>query len=276
MKNLIFALIVLLAPAVTHAQTDSLEYPGGPTSQMTPEQIDKIKSWTDKANRALQRLENDVRMMSDELAIRDALYKRMKQIARDTGLKPGDLLLRQSLYVGVILVDDIEKQAQAKIKQGRGKVPGTVAKQSLILKKALKMAQDYYNSDVRYIDGVMQSRGEVYYNDKLVEFGLRIAKFVYDRSVDVEMVSATASYGILRRSLGWLNVKMVEDDRNAAFRSQIIELTERLEDFPPMETLEDADAALLLVGTSDKPGLRYVAKSMFEEVEQAHANIFAD
>lgn len=241
----------------------NLEYPGGPTSTMNASDIQSLGTWARNVQMDLSRLETRVEYMADDLEIKNALYTRMKLIAGESGLRPGDLLLRQALYAGIILCDIIEQESIRK-----NPTPGAVGLQATILKQSLAMAKEYYVSDFVYLNGLLQNRASVQFNDKLVDFGVKLSKFIIKQSTSALGLDATASYGMMKWALGVLNKKLLEDNRNVAFASTIRYLGDSLGPFPDMAAVQDDPAAIEKIRD-----LKRLSKQVFAEIETTQQSL---
>jgi hypothetical protein len=261
----LFTVFFMLVSASAYAQT-SLEYPGGPHAGTTDAEIQKLGAWAKNVQLELSRVEAKISNMTDDTEIKRVLLDKMKQVAGDSGLRPGDLLLRQSLYAGVVLSDIIDQEGLKK-----GPTPGEVYQQVKILKKAIAMAKDYYVSDQVYVDGLLKHRAEVHFNNKLVEFGVRLSRFIIKQSTSMLPLDATASYGMMKWALGVLDRKLLEDDRNVAFASTITYLNSELQAYPEMDLMpSDVDAILKI------RDLKSLAKQIFKEIEDTQKSLIKE
>jgi hypothetical protein len=266
MKNsikLFFALFAMTAAQPSAMAQNTLEYPGGPHSGITQIDADRLSQWSSNTLLELDRLEAKVAPMSDDLEIRDILLAKMKAIAGNSGLRPGDLLLRQSLYAGIMLSDIIDVEGLKK-----GGTPGEVSQQVDVLSEAIKMAKDYYVSDQTYVNGLLQNREDVQFNSRLIEFGVRLSTFIIAQSTHMLALDATASYGMLKWSLGVLNRKLLEDTRNLAFANTITYLNAELQPYPEMEFLTSDSEAIQKI----RP-LRTLAKQIFHEIDMTQKSL---
>jgi len=268
MKSLSFALLWVagLSMSVAHAQTN-LEYPGGPHSGMSDAEVKKLDAWAQNTQLQLTRLENEVSFDQGESRsdseIKKKLYDGIKEIAGDSGLKPGDLLLHQSLYAGITLCDIIDVEGLKK-----GATPGEIGEQVSILKQTITMAKKYYISDQVYVNGLLERRPEVHFNNQLIEFGVELTQFMMKQSRKMIAMDASASYGMIKWSLGVLNRKILDDDRNVAFANTITYLNQKLGAFPEMENLSsDVDAIAKI------RDLKNLAKEIFSEIAMTQKSL---
>lgn len=265
-KSLSLAFLMVAGMSVAHAQT-SLEYPGGPHSGMSDVEVKKLDAWAQNTQLQLTRLENELSYNEGESLsdseIKRKLYDGIKEIAGDSGLKPGDLLLRQSLYAGITLCDIIDAEGLKK-----GATPGEIGEQVSILKQTITLAKKYYISDQVYVNGLLERRPEVHFNNKLIEFGVELTQFMMKQSRKMIAIDASASYGMIKWSLGVLNRKILDDDRNVAFANTITYLNQKLESFPEMENLSsDVDAVKKI------RELKNLAKEVFSEIEMTQKSL---
>jgi hypothetical protein len=231
MKNLITFGILSLAIHFTgtsaQAQTN-LEYPGGPHGTVSAPEIQAIKSWSQNALADIDRLISNNQAILNPSDQKRKLFNGMETIVQNSDPKAADLLLRHAIYAGLTVNKLIEQEA---IRKGFENAPqGTVSQQVRILKKSLTMARDYYKSDFAYINGILSKKDGSYINPNLVDFGVRFSQFLIKMSDGV--LDATASYGMIRWSLGILSNYMNQDSRNIAYASTIKYLHDELKQYP--------------------------------------------
>lgn len=264
--------LLTLGLAVTgsvQAQQPSLEYgPGAPSSQISPAQLDALRGWRRNTQADIDRLLNSVQPILDSTDRKRKLATRMEAIAAMSEPNTADLILRHAIYAGLTVNKLIERETVAK---GRDFTPeGTVDQQARILRRSLEIAREYYESDMKLMNGILTQRRS-FSNPKLVDFGIRISKFLIKMSDGV--LSAPANYGMIRWSLGILNNYMVKDEKNIAYAATIKYLTMELRNYPDIVRGEAApDDAKCVQYVRE---LKRLALQAYGEIEQTAKNIEA-
>ena|GEM_PF-1966280 len=262
----ILGLALHLAAPAANAQT-TLEYPGGPHSGITSSEIQSLKGWSQNAMADITRLLNEIQPMLDASDVKRKLSFGMENIAQNSDTKAADLLLRQAIYAGLTVNRLIEQES---IRRGMENAPqGTVDQQVRILKHSLEMAKEYYKSDFAYINGILSKKDTSYVNPKLVEFGVRFSQFLIKMSDGV--LDASASYGMIRWSLGILENYLGQDSRNVVYASTIKHLHDELKQYPNIVTGQSAPEDITCIKYVRE--LKRLAQETYKEIKQTTDNI---
>jgi hypothetical protein len=270
MKNTMTLGILTLALYLTgteaKAQT-SLEYLGGPHANISQPEIQAIKSWSQNALADIDRLINNVQPMLDSSDQKRKLFNGMETIVQNSDPKAADLLLRHAIYAGLTVNKLIEQES---IRKGMDyTAQGTVDQQVRILKKSLTMAKDYYKSDFAFINGMLSKKDGSAVNPNLVDFGLRFSQFLIKMSDGV--LDASASYGMIRWSLGILSNYMNQDSRNIAYASTIKYLHDELRQYPDIVAGQMAPEDITCIKYTRE--LKRIALAVYKEVADTNASI---
>ncbi len=238
---------------------ENLEYPGGPTSSVTAEEIKALQGWAIKAKLEIMRIRNKISGVVSDQEKKDILVAKISKLAGDLDLTKNskdpsnadfntkDLLVRQSLYTGLVLVRIIDYA-----REKRGPTAGEVSEQVDILNKALDIAEkkDYGMSDQAFIQALATDRTKYQVNDKLIDFGQELSTYIGDMSTRMRPLNLLASYGAIRWSLGVLTRKILDDINGRALLGNTVSyLVNELKDFPEMEVMaaNQVDDATLAV-----------------------------
>lgn len=221
----VIAFLTLIATSPCAFAQVSLEMPGGPTSTVSKSEMSTIKELSSNIKNDIHRLLNNIKKDRDPSVTKETLTRGMEGIVRASGEKMNHLLLKHSIIAGLNLSKLIQEMT---IKRGVARTPqGTVRQQVRILKHALVMALEYHQKDQDYLNSVVS--GEVR-NTQWAYYGLELSQFIIKMSDGV--LSAPASYGMIRWSLGVLEKDLMNDANRPAFHDAIIHLHEDLEKMP--------------------------------------------
>lgn len=240
-RMLSFALVVgciaLTSPAIAQ---HSLEYPGGPQSRITPAEIRQYEGYANNAKNEINSLLAFTSRTLDSNTLKDKLYQGVKRISRGSQPKEADLLVRHVLYAGLTLSDLIDRETS---NNAFGRAPqGTVDQQVRILRHTLTMAQDYFEPDAVYIQKLQSGERTFSRQPQFVEFGTRLTQFMIKMSDGV--LDASASYGMIRWSMGVLANYLHKDRRATVYAGTIRDLFVRLQDYPDLVNGDPAPADL--------------------------------
>jgi len=264
----ILSLAIHLAGPAANAQT-TLEYPGGPHSGISSSEVQSLKGWSQNAMADITRLLNEIQPMLDASDVKRKLSLGMENIAQNSDTKAADLLLRQAVYAGLTVNRLIEQES---VRRGMENTPqGTVDQQVRILKHSLEMAKEYYKSDFAYINGILSKKDTSYVNPKFVEFGVRFSQFLIKMSDGV--LDASASYGMIRWSLGILESYLSRDSRNIVYASTIKHLHDELKQYPNIVTGQPAPEDIDCIKYVRE--LKRLAQETYREIDQTTKEVKA-
>ncbi len=222
-KLAIFGLVgvlgLSLAPS-SFAQR-SLEDPNGPTSSVTKKEIEDLKKLSTNLKRDIERALDEVKFKKDPSEVKRFLVNRMTTISESAGSKMNNMLLKESIGAGLTLNNLIQEFT---IKQGLSRTPpGIVRQQVRILKHALEKAGTYYEKDQKFladqVTGAQRKTDWVAYGKELSDFIIKMSDGV---------LSAPASYAMVRWSLGVLERKLLDSNDRPAFADAIKHLDQDL------------------------------------------------
>ena len=258
---------------------NSLEYSNGPTAKIDIEELKDIKVYALNANTSIIRILTALASLEDQtnfnvVAAKKMLMDNINVLIAESKDQRSILLLTHALQSGMTMVKLIEKTVQ----EGTSQTPaGTINKQFYILKQSLIFAKEYYQSDFKFIDGVLTTQ-EIKANPKFVEFGVKLTKFLIEMSNGV--VNTRDSYGMIRWSLAVL-ANYIKNDKNqgVAFASTrynlVTELTTKDENgsplYPDLVNGEEApDSTDCITKTRE---LKRLAQESFKEIENEQNNL---
>jgi len=211
----------------------SWEYPGGPTSLVTKQEVASLAQWAQNVKLEIRDIKRTIEELTTEENRKEIMVKRLEKLANSMDLDQKDLLMRQSLYAGLSLVKILD---QASLARGPIATPGTISAEVDVLKHAMDKALAYYISDKAYMEALERQDPMIKYNDRMAEFGSDLASYITDMSVRFRPINLLASYGALHWAIGVLERKIFDDSGARSGLHQVIELMNaKIAQFPSME-----------------------------------------
>ena len=204
-------MLAIAAPKMASAQTmpdSTLEYDNGPSGKLDIEQLHDIKSYAINAKTSISRTLSAIDHMSDSVEIKSKLTTEINKIISESKDMRSVLLLTHALESGMTLVKMIDQNS---VLRGPMYTPqGTIDQENRILKRSLQFADDYYQSDFDFINGV-ETKREIVTNPKFLVFGVEITKFLVKMSDGV--LNARSEYGMIRWTLAVL-ANYIKNDKD--------------------------------------------------------------
>ena len=203
-----------------HAQIN-LEYKNGVHAGVSDAELSTLQTWAKNTGASIDNLLVTTGKSLDSTETHRKLLDGIKGLL-DAPSSEADKLLRQALSVGL----DADALIQFTTMGPGGNIQrtpeGTIDQQNRILKKSLQMARDYYKSEFEYVDGVVSRRDNSMTKPNLIDFGVRFSQFLIKMSDGV--LSAPASYGLIRWSLGVLERFIYDDTKKQGYAFTISNL----------------------------------------------------
>ena len=217
----LFGALSLAGLAPSAFAQHSLEDSGGPTSTVTKAEIDDLKKLSTNLKNDINRALEEIKSKRDPSETKKILVDRMRNIEESAGSRMNNMLLKESIGSGLSLNNLIQEMT---IKQGLSRTPpGIVRQQVRILKHSLEKARDYYQKDQDFLEARVNGTER---KTQWVYFGKELSDFIIKMSDGV--LSAPASYGMVRWALGILERKLLDDKNRPAFADAIKHLDQDL------------------------------------------------
>lgn len=192
-------------------------YQEGTITKISSERIGDFYIWARSAKRVLGNALEDISRMklSEKVSY---LKTEMKSVIDKSGRKNYQSLMRYALNRGMLYSNLIASE-------GDLNVEGTTENQLDLLRGAIKIALNFYESDLDFQKRLEKGESTVEINQ--AEFGISLAKEMYLRAMNVQDTSA--QYRVQYKILEVLTWDLVQDRDARDYSETILELYEGLE-----------------------------------------------
>lgn len=240
---------------------------GSPLDEGTAEGLSstdraRISDWALNTKLALEELLTNIEPLK-MVEKKQMLVECIENAVVDSAPLPSETLLRYTLNRALSANEVIELEG---INRNLPFVAaGTIDQQVRLLRESVKMALDNYKNDVAYINGKNTKIRDLIspeyanfgtaYNDLL----LKLSSSIFD---------ATAQYGILRKSIGWLAKDLAKDAKSEAYGRIAINLDNAWRTLPDPSTSLLDDTTAVIKGREAKRSLVH-AKSELDSVKKS-------
>lgn len=184
-------------------------YSEGTDTKLTPADIQKFKPWAQSARKVLTKALEDAKIMP--ISERSSFIKSQVQgVVNRSGSKRYQTLMRYALNRGLLLVDELNQQADMSS-------IGTRENQLDILMKTIDVALSFYESDLEYQKRIESGDSVVEINN--AQFGYALASRLMTAAINI--LDASAQYKVVYKTLEMFNWDLSQD-RNARDYSETI------------------------------------------------------
>src|SRR5690606_32664335 len=157
----------------------------------------------------------------------------VEKVVLNSGSKRYQTLMRFALNRGLLLVNELEREADSNVQ-------GTIENQLDILTKTINISLKFYESDLDYQKRIEDGKSAVEIDN--ARFGYALAKELY--AANINIFDASAQYRNLYKTLEMLNWDLTQD-RYARNYSEVIwdiyNNLERLSEVPTRDDLQTVE-----------------------------------
>lgn len=185
----------------------------GTEESLSPETVNELTDWALNSKQNLEDLLSKIEPLT-MVEKKQMLVECIDNAVEDSKPLTTETLLRYTLNRAKAANDAIEEEA---IYKNLGVVAaGTIDQQVRLLRESVKMALNYYQNDIEYINGKKKSTDiRTLVTPEFADFGVKYNDLILKLSSSI--YDATAQYKILRSSVGWLAVDLSKDANKQAF-----------------------------------------------------------
>ena len=176
------------------------DFEEGTETELSVQQLDKIKPWATNSLIQLRDLLDKVNTMTYRDA-HETMVDEIKNVVLASAPKKTELLLRFILNRAMKVNDELATDSNTD-------APGAVDTEVRILRLSVELAQRYYTSDIAFLDA--REKDSAAATLPYAAFGLEYANMLM--TMDQSMFGARAQYAVARLVLGFLQVDLNRDE----------------------------------------------------------------